>query len=173
LNLSRHSSIYFKNKENFMKTSIISMLMIAVVALGGCQATGGTGLNKQTAGAALGGILGGLGGSQIGQGRGRDVAMVVGALAGAAIGGMIGSNMDETDRMQAQGVLEQTPDRQPVVWQNPNTHAQYEVIPTRTVQTSRGACREYTTKAVINGKKETVYGYACRQPDGTWQEEKK
>jgi len=144
-----------------MKTSIISMLMIAVVALGGCQATGGTGLNKQTAGAALGGILGGLGGSQIGQGRGRDVAMVVGALAGAAIGGMIGSNMDETDRMQAQGVLEQT------------THAQYEVIPTRTVQTSRGACREYTTKAVINGKKETVYGYACRQPDGTWQEEKK
>jgi surface antigen len=59
------------------------------------------------------------------------------------------------------------------VWQNPNTNSQYEVTPVRTVQTSRGACREYTTKAVINGKKETVYGYACRQPDGTWQEEKR
>jgi surface antigen len=60
-----------------------------------------------------------------------------------------------------------------VVWQNPNTNAQYEVTPVRTVQTPRGSCREYTTKAVISGKKETVYGYACRQPDGTWQEEKK
>lgn len=156
-----------------MKLSVVSMLMIAVVALGGCQSTGGAGLNKQTAGAAIGGILGGLGGSQIGKGRGRDVAMVVGALAGAALGGMIGSNMDETDRMQTQSALESVPDRQPVVWQNPNTNTQYEVTPVRTVQTTSGACREYTTKAVINGKKETVYGYACRQPDGTWQEEKR
>jgi hypothetical protein len=45
--------------------------------------------------------------------------------------------------------------------------------PTSTPQASVGAsggdCREYQSPVVIGGRRETAYGYACRQPDGTWR----
>jgi len=31
------------------------------------------------------------------------------------------------------------------------------------------ACHEYTGHAVIEGQRQTIYGHACRQPDGTWR----
>lgn len=30
-------------------------------------------------------------------------------------------------------------------------------------------CQVYSTEAIIKGKKETVYGTACRQSDGSWE----
>ncbi|MCB2081911.1 MAG: hypothetical protein H6908_04280 [Hyphomicrobiales bacterium] len=30
-------------------------------------------------------------------------------------------------------------------------------------------CREYTREIIIGGKRETAYGTACLQPDGTWE----
>lgn len=29
-------------------------------------------------------------------------------------------------------------------------------------------CQEYTKKVTIGGETQTIYGTACRQPDGTW-----
>lgn len=31
-----------------------------------------------------------------------------------------------------------------------------------------GLCREYTKDVTIAGRTETIYGTACRQPDGSW-----
>ena len=31
------------------------------------------------------------------------------------------------------------------------------------------ACREYQTKAMVAGVEQTVYGLACRGPDGNWR----
>lgn len=30
-------------------------------------------------------------------------------------------------------------------------------------------CREYTKEMKVNGKRQTAYGTACRQPDGAWK----
>jgi surface antigen len=57
----------------------------------------------------------------------------------------------------------------PSTWQNPDSGYQYEVTPTRTYETAGTPCREYTVDAVIGGKREQVYGTACRQADGSWK----
>lgn len=149
-----------------MNIKVISFFTIVSLLLVACEQNP----NKQTAGAVLGGIAGGALGSQVGGGRGRDIAMIAGTILGAAIGGAVGASMDRSDAQQAQSVFESRKDNETVGWTNPNTNTQYEVTPTRTYQTSAGTyCREFSTTAVIDGERETVYGTACRQPDGSWQ----
>ncbi|HUA55940.1 MAG TPA: hypothetical protein VMB81_27390 [Candidatus Sulfotelmatobacter sp.] len=41
--------------------------------------------------------------------------------------------------------------------------------PTNAPEASAGDCREYQSPVVIGGRREMAYGYACRQPDGTWR----
>ncbi|OQW93342.1 MAG: hypothetical protein BWK79_11615 [Beggiatoa sp. IS2] len=151
-----------------MNIQFVNFVVISSLLITSC-APGTTMPAKQTSGAVLGGVLGGVAGSQVGGGRGRDVAMVVGTILGAAIGGAVGASMDETDKQQTAKALENTPTNQTVSWKNPDTNAEYSVTPTRTYEQAGTNCRDFATKAVINGKKETVYGTACRQPDGTWK----
>ena len=146
-----------------MRLKILVSLLLAAFLMTGCQAT------KRDTGAILGGIAGGVLGNQIGKGKGRTVAIIAGTLAGAYLGGRIGQQMDENDQYRSQQVLEENRTNQTSSWRNPDTGNSYDVTPTRTYQASNGPCREYTTEAVINGREETVYGTACRQPDGTWQ----
>jgi len=118
----------------------------------------------------VGGALGGLLGSQV-SGKHDDwrtAAIIAGTMAGAAIGGSIGQTMDEVDRMKTAQSLEAVRTGVPSAWQNPDTGNQYSVTPTRTFVTAEGPCREYTINALIGGQQETVYGTACRQPDGSW-----
>ena len=142
--------------------SLFCILLVALLTTG-CQAT------KRDTGAILGGIAGGVLGNQIGKGDGRTVAIIAGSLAGAYLGGTIGAKMDENDQYRSQQALEENPVNQTSSWSNPDTGNSYDVTPTRTYQASSGPCREYTTQAVINGQSETIYGNACRQPDGSWQ----
>lgn len=121
-------------------------------------------------GAALGGATGGLIGSNIGKGKGRTVATVGGVLVGLFVGGRIGRNMDQLDQACAGQVLEHVPDRQTVVWQGQGEGGGYWVTPTRSYDAGNGRyCREYTSDAIIAGRKQQTYGTACRQPDGTWE----
>jgi surface antigen len=146
--------------------SIIVVTFFSLSLIAGCTSNS----PKRDTGVVAGAVVGGLLGSTIGHGRGRTAATIIGALAGAYIGGSIGQSMDEQDRYQANQALETYPDNQPSSWQNPNTGNSYTVTPTATYDNAGGApCREYTTQAVIGGKQETVYGKACRQPDGSWQ----
>jgi surface antigen len=146
---------------------LMTGLITASLLLTGCS---GMGVDKQTVGAGVGGIIGGVAGSHVGGGRGNTAAIIAGTLAGAMMGGAIGKSMDATDRLNAQQALESSPSGQPISWRNPDSNAQYIVTPTSTHYRSDGSpCREYSTTAIIDGRKETVYGTACRQPDGTWQ----
>ncbi len=149
-----------------MNTRYITLPIIGLLTLSlttGC-------VTKEASGAAIGGALGGIAGTQVGQGQGRTAAIIAGTLAGALLGGSIGQTMDTTDRMQTQNALERTPTGQSVAWQNPDTGRQYTVTPVKTYNNSYGsACREFSTVAIVDGRKETIYGTACRQPDGSWK----
>ena len=127
--------------------------------------------NRDVVGALLGGAAGAAAGSTIGKGDGRTAAMIGGAILGALVGGVIGQNMDEIDQNCVGQVLERAETGQTIVWNDPETHATYQVTPTRTYQpdSSDRYCREYTATAVIGGRTERTYGIACRQPDGSWR----
>jgi surface antigen len=139
------------------------LLAAGALALGGCQTT-----NEQQ-GQVIGAIAGGLLGNQVGGGSGRTAATIAGTILGGFIGGNIGRQMDDGDRYQAARALESTPTYESASWQNPDSGNRYSVTPTRTYYADSSPCREYTTEAWIDGRKETIYGTACRQSDGSWQ----
>lgn len=124
---------------------------------------------KQDIGTITGGVLGGVLGAQVGGGSGRDVAIIAGTLAGAYLGSAVGKSMDETDRMRMAHAMETNQTGRSSTWRNPDTGNTYTVTPTRTYETASGPCRDFTTKAIIGGKEESIYGKACRQSDGTWK----
>ena len=126
--------------------------------------------NRELLGSLLGGATGGFLGSKVGDGRGQLAAIAGGTLLGFLVGGSIGRTMDEVDQNCIGQALEHASDGQTITWNNSQSKAQYQVVPTRTVQASDGRyCREYTATAVINGRTEKTYGKACRQPDGSWR----
>lgn len=143
---------------------ILLAIPLVALALAGCTAPP----TQEQSGMVIGGILGGAIGNQIGRGSGRTVATILGTIVGASIGGNVGRSMDETDRIKTAHALESVRTSVPTTWVNPDTRNQYTVTPTRTYASTAGPCREYTVKALIGGKPETVYGTACRQPDGSW-----
>ena len=83
--------------------------------------------------------------------------------------GNVGRTMDQVDRQKAHRTLEGNPTGQSTTWRNPDSGNEYEVTPTRTYEESGRPCRDYTTEAWIDGRRETVRGTACREPDGTWR----
>ena len=147
-----------------MYTRILLLAGAITLAIGTTACT-----NEQT-GQVVGGILGGLAGSQVGSGSGQNVATAVGAIAGVMIGGSVGRSMDETDRLKASHSLEYNRTHESTHWRNPDSGYEYTMTPTRTWQSGNGQyCREYTTDVVVGGRRESAYGTACRQPDGSWK----
>ncbi len=148
---------------NKIATSLI--VLATSISLVGCSD-----MNKQDVGTLSGAAIGGLVGSQFGKGGGQILAIGAGAIAGALIGGSIGKSMDDTDKMKMNQALETNQTGQPAYWTNSKTGTNYTVTPTQNVTVDGNQyCREYRTNAVIAGKKQQMYGTACRQPDGTWK----
>ena len=147
-----------------MRFRILSVTLLSFIILAGCETP-----TKRQSGTVIGGIAGGILGNQVGKGDGRTAAIIIGTIAGAFIGGAIGQEMDDNDHYRSQQALESTPTNQYSSWKNPDTGNSYTVTPTKTYQAASGPCREYTTDAIIDGRRETVYGTACRQADGSWQ----
>lgn len=141
------------------------VVLLCSASLVGCQ-----NMSKQDMGVITGGVAGGLLGSTVGKGSGQILAIAAGTIAGAIIGGAIGKNMDDTDKLKMNRALDSNPVGKPAYWTNANSGAQYEVVPVKNVNVNGNEyCREYRTVANIAGKKQQMYGTACRQPDGTWQ----
>lgn len=146
------------------------ILQVIVILLCSASIAACSNMTKQDVGTVTGGVAGGVLGSTIGGGGGRILAIAAGTLAGAFIGGAIGKNMDDTDRLKMNHALESNSVGQPAYWQNSRTGASYRVVPTKNVTVSGNRyCREYRTTADIAGKKQQIYGTACRQPDGSWK----
>jgi len=141
------------------------LILLCSASLVGCQ-----NMSNQDVGVLIGGVAGGLLGSTIGSGNGKILAVAAGTIAGAIIGGAIGKNMDENDKMRMNRALDNNEIGQPAYWHNANSDANYEVVPVKNVSYQGNEyCREYRTVAKIAGKKQQMYGTACRQPDGSWQ----
>lgn len=149
-----------------MKIRLLHCTVLACVA--SIAACSNPPTQEQT-GTVVGGVLGGVLGSQVGGGDGRTAATIAGSLAGAFIGGAVGRSMDETDRLKVARTLETERTGASSHWRNPDSGNQYTVTPTRTYETAGTPCREYTVDGMIGGRKEKVYGTACRQADGTWR----
>ncbi|MEO6697445.1 MAG: RT0821/Lpp0805 family surface protein [Gammaproteobacteria bacterium] len=158
-------------KLNIHNKAIVALMAGAlIIPLAGCETTSGGGYSKQQTGTVVGGVLGGVLGSTVGGGKGKVAATIAGALIGGLIGGSVGSSLDRADEMKAQQVLERNRVNQASTWRNPDTGNDVTVTPTRTYNRPSGqTCREYTTSVVIQGKRETAHGNACRQSDGSWQ----
>lgn len=113
-------------------------------------------------------------GIEIGQCYREQLGLILGeqqgaAVAGALLGGVIGRSMDEVDQACIGQVLEQAATRKRVVWAGA-TGARYEVTPIQSFEDRRGRpCRQFITDATINGRHQSVYGTACREPDGSWR----
>lgn len=131
----------------------------------GCQE-----FNRQTVGSLAGGIIGGAIGTQIGGGSGQAMAIIGGTLLGSYIGGAIGKKMDDVDRMRMQQAINNNRTGQSTAWTNPDTGARYQVTPKKTYYKGEQPCREFQTTVTIGGKKEQMYGTACRQADGSWKQ---
>ncbi|MBA2649699.1 MAG: glycine zipper 2TM domain-containing protein [Legionella sp.] len=126
-------------------------------------------MNNADVGTISGGVVGGLLGSQFGGGSGKVLAAGAGAIAGAFIGGRIGQTMDRQDQLEMRHALETAPSGREVAWVNPESGNHYCVRPTRTYYIDEQPCREYSTRALIGGKSQQIYGKACRQRDGSWR----
>ncbi|MFP6748903.1 MAG: RT0821/Lpp0805 family surface protein [Alphaproteobacteria bacterium] len=147
-------------------------IAIAFIALGltACQDAG----QKQTLGTLLGAVGGALAGSTVGKGRGRIVAVAAGTFLGAFLGGEVGKSLDRADRLAmgqtTQRTLEATPSGDTVSWRNPDSGNSGTITPQPSYQNGTGQyCREYEQTISVQGKTETAYGTACRQPDGSWK----
>lgn len=129
---------------------------------------------KQTAGTLVGAGLGALIGSQLGSGTGQLAAVAVGTLAGAWMGSEVGKSLDRADRaysqQTAQSSLENNPSGVTSTWRNPDTGHSGSFTPVNTYRTTDGVdCREFTSAVDVDGRTESIQGYACRQPDGSWR----
>jgi surface antigen len=162
-----------------MKT-ITRLAAIVLVALTAACASPSNpnGISKQTGGAVLGGIGGAVAGSFFGKGTGQLVGVAAGTLLGAYIGSEVGASLDRADQaamQQAEQRAYSAPMGQRVAWNGANygsqTGAYGDVTPVRdgTDRQTGAYCREFQTNIHVNGRVETGYGTACRQPDGTWK----
>lgn len=128
-----------------------------------------------TAGGAIAGaIAGGLLGNAI-SGRGdRGAGTALGAIFGGVVGASIASNLNCEDRSYAvdtyfNGFEAGVPNRR-YNWRSPRSGASGYLQVRDYYQDPRGMrCANYAQEIYVRGRPELAQGYACRQPDGTWQ----
>jgi surface antigen len=84
-----------------------------------------------------------------------------------------GANGDEAAQRLLQAALEHTLSGQAISWTDKVTRHTVTVQPLGTYRTSDTFCREYRETAVIATQPDerTMYGLACRSPEGTWSVE--
>ena len=137
------------------------MLALLLLVLSGCA-------SQQQQGTIIGAVTGGLIGSVIGDASGQNVAIAAGAIAGSLIGSSIGQRFDAQDQGRIAYSMERN---QQSRWTNSTTGHRYTVVPSTTLvpSSSKQQCREFTVDTEIGNRKETAYGTACRQHDGSWK----
>jgi surface antigen len=125
--------------------------------------------SQKETGTLAGAVTGAVVGSSVGKGRGRALGIFFGAIIGSELGRAIGEYMDANDRGHTAYILEHNKTNEITSWRNPDTTNNYKVKPTRTDHSNKGPCREFTVDTQIAGKNQQLYGYACRQVDGSWK----
>ena len=129
---------------------------------------------KQQIGAITGMIVGGSLANDMAEGsKNEGMATILGAFIGGVMGQSIGSQLDTLDRQLAQSAyseaLEYNKSNVTSDWVNPDSGNSGSFTPRRTYSSGGRYCREYTQEIIIGGKKQSGYGTACRQVDGSWE----
>jgi len=129
---------------------------------------------KQKIGTLSGMIIGGALANDMAEGsKNKGIATILGAFVGGTIGQNIGAQLEERDRRMAgeayTTALEYNPSDKAAEWKNPDSGNYGRVIPVSTYRKNGRYCREFTQEIFIGGEKQTGYGRACRQPDGSWE----
>lgn len=153
-----------------MKGSFVKLAVFLVsIGLVGCSTN--TRQENTAIGAVSGAVIGGAAGSLVGAGTGQVAAIGVGAIAGALIGGSIGHSMDSSDDVRVVEVMNTSPTHKAHYWRNKKTGNKYKVVAMSEHMSYKGHdyCRKYHTTAIINGKKESISGVACRTKNGKWK----
>lgn len=152
-----------------MKKHVIITLSAAGLALAGCA----DGPNHAETGTVIGAVAGGIIGNQVGSGTGNVLATAAGVVVGGIVGHTIGQALDDHDRRLAQeaefAALEEGESGEVVPWRNPDSGHYGEVVPSRAYRRGDRQCREFEHRIFIDGRRETMRGTACRNPDGTWR----
>jgi surface antigen len=139
-----------------------ALLLLAALALGGCDLT-----SRGAADSATG---------SIGAGRGGDAATASAALTNVElsrlIGSKIGSALNEDDRRLAYEAqiraLETGSPGAPMPWRNPASGRYGNIVPGPAYDRKGAQCRGYSHSVTIGGQLEIARGTACRRPDGGW-----
>lgn len=161
-----------------MKKFVLSAALMASLMLSGCANNDGTtgmgGMGtKQTIGGLGGAVVGGVLGSNIGGGKGQLIATAAGALLGGLMGSEVGKSLDKADMTYANQTMQQAhsaPIGQTISWNNPQSGHSGSYTPVQDGYSNTGAyCRQYKQVVEIDGRAQTGYGTACKNPDGTWQ----
>jgi len=129
---------------------------------------------KEQVGAITGMVVGGALANDMAEGsKNEGFATILGAFIGGVMGQSIGAQLDDLDRQMAKAAysdaLEYNRSDVATDWVNPDSGNSGSFTPTRTYTMSGRYCREYTQEINIGGQKQTGYGTACRQPDGSWE----
>ena len=151
-----------------MKGPILAVLLAALVS--GCAMTNEQG--GAFGGALAGGTLGALAGNALDCKGCALIGGLVGAFAGSQVGANIGRHMDRNDAARMHHAVNNSRTGHRTAWSNPDSGMSYDVTPTRTYRSQRTGdyCREVTIgEAKVGGKRQEVYGTACRKPDGSWE----
>jgi len=148
--------------------AVAASLVLATGVLAGCH-NYGVG-PKGHYGAALGAAGGGLAAAATGTG---PAGIAAGVLLGGLLGGAVGTSLDQRDRELAayhtHRSLEYVPSGQRTYWENPDSGNYGYVEPYPVYRGPAGQyCREYQQTIYIDGRPQSAYGTACRQPDGSW-----
>ena len=84
-----------------------------------------------------------------------------------------GPGVEEAANRLLQAALEHTVSGQAISWSDNAAHQTVTVEPLRTYRATSTFCREYRETAVIaaQASERTMYGLACRNPEGIWNVE--
>lgn len=167
---------------------ILPAFLLCVVALAAAPAHAQTdgGLIGALFGAGLGGALG----NQIGHGKGRVVATVAGVGLGALLGNAVGRDYDRPSQEAYVSEAAYYPAPQPVYYTQPasttyvyeerrgprwkrhrhhtTTYIVNEPVAYAPPPAPASYCREYQQTVYVAGQRQSSYGTACMQPDGSW-----
>ncbi|HEY0329959.1 MAG TPA: RT0821/Lpp0805 family surface protein [Rhodopseudomonas sp.] len=144
-----------------------ALILLAAVALGGCDVTSG--------GLGTGGLTRAFSAAPPANGRAseRDAAVAVTEAAlGGMIGAKIGARLDDDDRRlayQAQiEALDNGAPGAPVPWRNPASGRYGNIVPGPAYVRQGATCRGFSHTVTIAGQLEIARGTACHGPDAPW-----
>jgi surface antigen len=108
--------------------------------------------------------------TSVNQAQTKTATTTTATVSSGFLSGSTGKSMDEVDQLKMNQALESNRTNQSSSWSNPATHNNYSVTPTRTFTGPNGEpCRDFTTNAIVNGERNSIYGTACRDNAGKWR----